>query len=113
MAYHLSKLGVTDVVLVERAMLSSGTTWHAAGLIGQLRDTETETKLSGVYGRQLLQNLEAETGLSTGKLLFSSGALGCKTLFTSLFFLLRIQTMRVSNLSGIEGSCYSTENSSG
>jgi glycine/D-amino acid oxidase-like deaminating enzyme len=43
-----------------------GTTWHAAGLIGQLRDTETETKLSGVYGSKLLQGLEAETGLSTG-----------------------------------------------
>jgi 4-methylaminobutanoate oxidase (formaldehyde-forming) len=65
-AYHLSKLGVTDIVLLERAMMSSGTTWHAAGLIGQLRDTETETQLSGVYGRKLLQELENETGLSTG-----------------------------------------------
>lgn len=65
-AYHLSKLGWKDIVLLERGQLSCGTTWHAAGLIGQLRDTETETKLSGVYGAKLLQNLEKETGLSTG-----------------------------------------------
>jgi glycine/D-amino acid oxidase-like deaminating enzyme len=65
-AYHLAKLGITDVVLLERARLSAGTTWHAAGLIGQLRDTETETRLSGVYGTKLYSELEAETGLSTG-----------------------------------------------
>jgi glycine/D-amino acid oxidase-like deaminating enzyme len=65
-AYHLAQLGWSDIVLLERGRLSSGTTWHAAGLIGQLRDTETETKLSGVYGAKLLQNLEFETGLSTG-----------------------------------------------
>jgi glycine/D-amino acid oxidase-like deaminating enzyme len=65
-AYHLAKLGWKDIVLLERGQLSCGTTWHAAGLIGQLRDTETETKLSGVYGAKLLQSLEEETGLSTG-----------------------------------------------
>jgi glycine/D-amino acid oxidase-like deaminating enzyme len=65
-AYHLAKLGWKDIVLLERGRLSCGTTWHAAGLIGQLRDTETETKLSGVYGAKLLQSLEEETGLSTG-----------------------------------------------
>jgi 4-methylaminobutanoate oxidase (formaldehyde-forming) len=40
-AYHLTKLGYTDLVLLEQGQLSSGTTWHAAGLVGQLRATET------------------------------------------------------------------------
>lgn len=65
-AYHLAKLGVKDIVLLERHQLTSGTTWHAAGLIGQLRDTETETRLSGVYGTKLYSTLEEETGHSTG-----------------------------------------------
>ena len=64
-AYHLAKDGWTDVVLVEQSKITSGTTWHAAGLVGMLRGTETETKLS-MYGRELYMSLEAETGLSTG-----------------------------------------------
>jgi glycine/D-amino acid oxidase-like deaminating enzyme len=64
-AYHLAKDGWKDVVLVEQATLTSGTTWHAAGLVGMLRGTETETRLS-MYGSDLYKNLEAETGLSTG-----------------------------------------------
>jgi glycine/D-amino acid oxidase-like deaminating enzyme/glycine cleavage system aminomethyltransferase T len=64
-AYHLAKAGWTDVVLLEQSTLTSGTTWHAAGLIGMLRATDTETKLS-MYGRELYTNLEDETGLSTG-----------------------------------------------
>ena len=40
-AYHLTKLGVTDVVLLEQGQLSCGTTWHAAGLVGQLRASES------------------------------------------------------------------------
>lgn len=53
-------------MLLEQNVLSSGTTWHAAGLIGQLRRTESETKLSGVYGTKLYSELEAETGVATG-----------------------------------------------
>ena len=64
-AYHLAKAGWTDVVLLEQNTLTSGTTWHAAGLIGMLRATDTETKLS-MYGRELYTSLEDETGLSTG-----------------------------------------------
>ncbi len=45
-AYHLTKLGWADVVLLERKALTSGTTWHAAGLIGQLRATSNMTKLA-------------------------------------------------------------------
>ena len=45
-AYHLAKRGVTDVVLIERKQLTSGTTWHAAGLVGQLRATQNLTRLA-------------------------------------------------------------------
>ncbi|MEO9240577.1 MAG: FAD-dependent oxidoreductase, partial [Jatrophihabitantaceae bacterium] len=44
-AYHLTKLGWTDLVLLEQGRLSGGTTWHAAGLVGQLRATENGTRL--------------------------------------------------------------------
>jgi heterotetrameric sarcosine oxidase gamma subunit len=64
-AYHLSKLGWCDVLLLERKQLTSGTTWHAAGLIGQLRATANMTKLAR-YGAELYARLEAETGVATG-----------------------------------------------
>ncbi|HET9023240.1 MAG TPA: FAD-dependent oxidoreductase, partial [Burkholderiaceae bacterium] len=64
-AYHLSQLGETDVVLLEQGRLTSGTTWHAAGLVGQLRAHESMTRLIR-YSTDLYANLEAETGLSTG-----------------------------------------------
>lgn len=64
-AYHLTKLGVTDVVLFERKQLTCGTTWHAAGLITTLRATENQTWLAK-YTRDLYEKLEAETGQATG-----------------------------------------------
>jgi heterotetrameric sarcosine oxidase gamma subunit len=64
-AYHLTKLGLTDVVLLEQGQLSSGTTWHAAGLVGQLRASESQTRLVQ-YSTQLYAELEEETGLSAG-----------------------------------------------
>ncbi len=64
-AYHLTSLGMTDVVLLEQGQLSSGTTWHAAGLVGQLRATESGTRLVQ-YSAQLYASLESETGLATG-----------------------------------------------
>ena len=64
-AYHLAKLGWSDVVLLERKKLTSGTTWHAAGLIGQLRATANMTKLAK-YSQELYGSLEAETGVATG-----------------------------------------------
>jgi heterotetrameric sarcosine oxidase gamma subunit len=64
-AYHLTKLGRTDVILLERAQLTSGTTWHAAGLLTTLRDSETQTRLAS-YTQQLYRRLEEETGLATG-----------------------------------------------
>ncbi len=64
-AYHLTKLGWKDVVLLERKQLTCGTTWHAAGLIAQLRATANMTKLAK-YSQELYGNLEAETGVATG-----------------------------------------------
>jgi 4-methylaminobutanoate oxidase (formaldehyde-forming) len=64
-AYHLTKLGWNDVVLLERKQLTSGTTWHAAGLIGQLRASSNMTKLAR-YSAELYTGLEAETGVATG-----------------------------------------------
>lgn len=64
-AYHLTKLGWRDVVLLERKQLTSGTTWHAAGLIGQLRATANMTRLAR-YSAELYTGLEAETGVATG-----------------------------------------------
>ncbi|WP_376743430.1 FAD-dependent oxidoreductase [Ensifer canadensis] len=64
-AYHLTKLGWTDVVLLEQGQLSGGTTWHAAGLVGQLRSHANMTSLIK-YSTQLYSELEAETGLATG-----------------------------------------------
>src|ERR1700681_790317 len=64
-AYHLTKLGCTDVVLLEQGRLTCGTTWHAAGLVGQLRANRNATRMSR-YGIELYSALEAETGLATG-----------------------------------------------
>ena len=64
-AYHLAKQGWKDVVLLERKQLACGTTWHAAGLIGQLRATANMTKLAR-YTKDLYIKLEEETGVATG-----------------------------------------------
>ncbi|MCP4461122.1 MAG: FAD-dependent oxidoreductase [Cytophagales bacterium] len=64
-AYHLTKLGWTDVAIIERKTLTSGTTWHAPGLVGQLRATANITKLAQ-YTSQLYATLEEETGQATG-----------------------------------------------
>ena len=72
-AYHLAKLGWTDIVLLERKRLTSGTTWHAAGLIGQLRATMNLTK-PAKYSAELYLGLEAETDIAIGYRL--NGSLG-------------------------------------
>jgi len=64
-AYHLARMGVDEVLLIERGRLSSGSTWHAAGLVGQLRASANITQLLG-YSVALYDRLEAETGLATG-----------------------------------------------
>lgn len=64
-AYHLTKLGWSDVLLLEQGTLSCGTTWHAAGLVGPLRASESGTRLVQ-YSAELYASLEEETGLATG-----------------------------------------------
>ena len=64
-AYHLARRGAADVVLLERHRLTSGTSWHAAGVVGPLRASMNLTRLS-VYATELFVSLEAETGQSTG-----------------------------------------------
>ncbi len=76
-AYHLAKLGRNDTILLERNQLTSGTTWHAAGLIMQLRSTHALTELAR-YNVELYSSLEAETGQATG--FKQNGTLGvCRT----------------------------------
>src|SRR6201991_4822995 len=64
-SYPLAQLGWTDVLLLEQGQLSCGTTWHAAGLVGQLRASENGRRLEQ-YSCELYERLEAETGLGTG-----------------------------------------------
>ena len=64
-AYHLGKRGARDVVLLERNQLTSGTSWHAAGIVGPLRATAAMTRLAS-HALELFPRLEAETGMSTG-----------------------------------------------
>src|ERR1043166_2742070 len=64
-AFHLAKNGWTDTVLLERAKLTSGSTFHAAGLVGQLRTSANITQLLK-YSVELYDKLERETGLATG-----------------------------------------------
>ncbi len=63
--YHLAKRGVADAVLLERKQVASGTTWHAAGIVGQLRESAAQTELSK-YTTRLFNELREETGQSTG-----------------------------------------------
>ena len=65
LAWHLAELGHRDVLLLEQGRLTSGTTWHAAGLVGQMRPNRAMTRMSR-YGVELYRTLEARTGLATG-----------------------------------------------
>ena len=64
-AYHLVRRGISDVVLLEQNQLSGGTTWHAAGLVSQLKSSHSLTRLA-TYTTRLIESLEAETGQATG-----------------------------------------------
>ena len=61
-AYHLAAIGITDVVLLERATIASGTSWHAAGLVARVRGSHPMTELSS-YGVDLYRGLEEDTGV--------------------------------------------------
>ena len=77
-AYHLAKLGWRDVVLLERHKLTSGSTWHAAGLVGQLRTSANITQLLK-YSVELYAKLEQETGQATGWKMNGGLRLACNT----------------------------------
>ena len=64
-AWHLAKLGITDTIVLERHRLTSGTTWHAAGLVGQLRQSRNLTELAK-YSAEMFAELERDTGQATG-----------------------------------------------
>ncbi|MEQ2218510.1 hypothetical protein XENOCAPTIV_004185, partial [Xenoophorus captivus] len=64
--YHLAKMGITDVVLLERDKLTAGTTWHTAGLLWQLRPSDVEVELLAHTRNVISKDLEEETGLHTG-----------------------------------------------
>ncbi len=96
-AYHLAKFGWKDIVLLERDQLTSGTTWHAAGLIGQLGATSTITKLRK-YSLDLYKELEKTTGLSTG--LKQNGAITVASSKERMQELLRQAT--IAQLSNVE-----------
>jgi len=64
-AYHLAKRGVTDVLVLEQGQLTGGTTWHAAGLVSQLKSNHSLTRLA-TYSARLFESLEEETGQGTG-----------------------------------------------
>ena len=88
-AYHLAKYGWKDTILLERDQLTSGTTWHAAGLVGQLGASSTITRLRK-YSLNLYKELEKKTGLSTG--LKQNGAITVATSPERLQELLRQAT---------------------
>src|SRR4051812_41539613 len=75
-AYHLAKLGWTDVVVIEKGELTSGSTWHAAGLVGQLRSSRNITRMLK-HSVALYESLEAETEQSTGWKKVGSLRLAC------------------------------------
>uniref|UniRef100_A0A669CLH8 Sarcosine dehydrogenase, mitochondrial n=1 Tax=Oreochromis niloticus TaxID=8128 RepID=A0A669CLH8_ORENI len=64
--YHLAKMGMTNVVLLERDRLTAGTTWHTAGLLWQLRPSDVEVELLAHTRNVISKDLEEETGLHTG-----------------------------------------------
>ena len=77
-AYHLARQGWTDVVLLEQGRLSSGTTWHSAGQVGQLRASQSQTILNRASAR-LYANLESETGHHPGWLQCGGLQLACSS----------------------------------
>ena len=64
-AYHLTKRGISDVIVLDQGQLTGGTPWHAAGLVSQLKSTYSLTKLA-TYSARLFEELEEETGQATG-----------------------------------------------
>ena len=81
-AYHLTRRGITDVTVIEQGALTGGTTWHAAGLVSQLKSSHSLTKLA-TYSTRLFEELEEETGQATGSRPKSSIWIGPRNCFRS------------------------------
>ena len=96
-AYHLTRLGWKDVVLLEQNQLAGGTTWHAAGLVGRLRTSNSLTKINK-YSAELYAGLEKDTGQATGWKQVGSLIVGkSKERMTQLY-----RTAAMSELLGVE-----------
>src|SRR4030095_6736644 len=96
-AYHLTKFGWTDVVLLEQKQLAGGTSWHAAGLVGRLRNSNSLTKINK-YSIELYKSLEKETGHATGWKQVGSLIMGkSKDRMTQLY-----RTAAMAELMGVE-----------
>src|SRR3954453_2414531 len=96
-AYHLAKLGWKDVLLLEQNQLAGGTTWHAAGLVGRLRTSNSLTKINK-YSAELYAGLERETGQAIGWKQVGSLIVGkSKDRMTQLY-----RTAAMSELLGVE-----------
>jgi glycine cleavage system aminomethyltransferase T/glycine/D-amino acid oxidase-like deaminating enzyme len=103
-AYHLTKLGWTDVLLLEQNALGGGTTWHAAGLVGQLRTSNSMTKINK-YSVELYPKLEAETGIDVGW-----KTVGSLIVATSSDRMIQLKrTMAMAELFGIKAEMISAE----
>ena len=103
-AYHLTKLGWSDVLLLEQNALGGGTTWHAAGLVGQLRTSNSMTKINK-YSVELYPKLEAETGINVGW-----KTVGSLIVATSTDRMIQLErTMAMAELFGVNASMISAE----
>src|SRR3569833_4442730 len=76
LAYHLTRMGRRDVVVLEKSGITHGATWHAAGLVGQLRTSRNITRML-THSVELYDKLEAETGMAIDWLFFGSLRLVC------------------------------------
>ncbi|MGY8687598.1 MAG: GcvT family protein, partial [Verrucomicrobiales bacterium] len=105
-AYHLAKLGWKDVVLVEQGRVGSGTTWHAAGMVGQLRTSSSQTKINK-YSVELYRQLEEETGHDIGWLEVGSLIVGtCEERMTQLR-----RTAAMAEVFGVEATMLDADES--
>jgi glycine cleavage system T protein len=103
-AYHLTKLGWRDVLLLEQNALGGGTTWHAAGLVGQLRTSNSMTKINK-YSVELYPKLEAETGINIGW-----KTVGSLIVATSTDRMIQLKrTMAMAELFGVKAEMISAE----
>ena len=104
LAYHLTRLGWRDVLLLEQNALAGGTTWHAAGLVGRLRTSNSMTRINK-YSVELYPRLASETGVSVGWV--TTGSLIVATSEDRMIQLRR--TMAMAELFGVRAEMISAQ----